>query len=330
MSQGFIIGVADRFHAEARAWLTERLHGRVGARLVEIVSDADLAPCHALIVRSRFALTRERLAKAPELRAVVTATAGFEHLDLNAASERGLRLAYTPDAHTAPAAELTWALALAAARKLNSAWSAQSESRWASREEMLGESLSGRTYGVVGLGRIGRHVGRIAQAFGMKLVAYDPYLDDEAFRNCGAERLALDELIHAADVISLHVPLTDETRRLIHGGHLQHLRDAQVLINTSRGEVLAEDNLITHLKSGGRGLFALDVFAREPLPQDSSLWSHPQVLCTPHVGALTETAFREASLQAASSVLQLLEGQDAPNMLPPRAEWYTYRFANAP
>lgn len=326
MKDGFVVGVADRFHAEARAWLTEKLHGKAGARLIDVKSDAELASCHGLIVRSKFALTRARLAQAPQLRAAVTATAGFEHLDLTAAHERGVRLAYTPDAHTAPAAELTWALALAAARKLNSAWRAQTEARWASRDELLGENLCGRTYGIVGLGRIGRRVGRIAQAFGMKLVAYDPYLDDEVFRDAGAERLALDELILAADVISLHVPLTDESRRLIHGGHLQHLREGQILINTSRGEVLAEDNLLTHLKAGGAGVFGLDVFAREPLPADSPLWSHPQVLCTPHIGALTESAFREASLQAASSLLHLLEGLDAPNMLPPQAEWYSSRF----
>ena len=331
MKAGLSIGIADRFHIEARAWLIEqlRLQQQLGpSRLIDIKSDADLAECDALILRSRYALTRERIGLAPKLRAAVTATAGFEHMDLSAAAARGLRLAYTPDAHTAPAAELTWGLVLAATRKLQPAWRAQSEARWASRNEMLGENLSGRIYGVVGLGRIGRYVGRLAQAFGMKLVAYDPYVDEAIFRQSGAERLSLEELVHSADVISLHVPMSDETRRLVHGNHLQYFREGQILINTSRGEVLAEDDLLEHLKSGGAGVFGLDVFAREPLPADSPLWSHPKVLCTPHVGALTETAFREASLQAASSVLQLLNGQDAPHMLPPTAEWYTSRFAN--
>ncbi len=184
-----------------------------------------------------------------------------------------------------------------------------------------GLQLSAHTYGVIGLGRIGTRVARIAQAFGMKVIGFDPYAEESAFAT--AQRVALEELLKMSDVVSLHVPITRETRRMINRSTLEYIQRDAILINTSRGEVIDEQDLYEALKKGWLKGVGLDVFAKEPLPKDSNLLQMERVVFTPHIGARTEDAYEQASIDAAKQVLLYLKTGDVTHPLPPQALWYT-------
>lgn len=312
-----IVTIADRFSSDAQAWLKSHAFLDVSDRAVP----ERLAETEGLIVRSQTKITRQSLATMPRLKAIATATAGFDHIDIAACAERGIRLAYSPLAHTQPAAELTWALVLACARRLKAADLQVREGEW-DRDALTGLQLSGQTYGVVGLGRIGRTVAALAKAFGMRVVAYDPHRERSYFAECGTEQVGLDELFHFASVISLHVPLTRETRGLIHRERLRRLSADSIVVNTSRGGVINEGELLEHLRGRGPGMFALDVYATEPLPVGSGLLEFPQILLTPHIGAQTQAAFTAVSFEAARNLVALMAGETVQTPLPPKEEWY--------
>lgn len=312
--------VTDRAPEEALIFL--KTQPDVEVTVATDFRNLDLSQVHGLMVRSKTKVDSKLLGQMPNLKAIVTATSGFDHIDLKATAERGLKVGHTPDANAASAAELTWMLVLECARGLSKAQQSLKSGKW-NRDLAMGTQLAGKTYGIVGLGRIGRRVARIARAFEMRVVAYDPYLDDPDFHSVEAERMGLDEVLRCSDVVSFHVPATRQTRRLINQNTIECLHEDAILINTSRGGVIDEDCLMQALRDRQIGAVGLDVFEREPMDQNHSLLQYPQVHVTPHIGARTEEALLASSMEAAHELVRVLRGEDFKASLPPKADWYT-------
>lgn len=274
-----------------------------------------------LIIRSQTKVDAKLLKGFPSLKLVITATAGFDHIDLPACKAAGIIVCHCPASHTASTAELTWGLIMACARRLSEAQRAVQKGDW-DRNKILGVELSGKTLGIIGLGRVGSHVARIGKAFGMKIMAFDPYQEDEVFQPLDIERVSLEELLTQADVVSLHVPLTKETWHLLGEMFLASLSPHAILINTCRGPVVHEKALVQILQANKIGAVGLDVFEYEPLARDSQLLKFNNVVTTPHVGASTREAFEKASLEAYQKVKSFVHGHPLTEVLPPKAAWY--------
>lgn len=289
---------------------------------VQDFKSVDLNKVAGIFTRSKTKIEKRILEQMPNLKAIATATSGFDHIDLVTTSNLGIKVGHVPEANAASAAELTWALVLACARNLKKAESQTRAGKW-SKDLDLGIQLEGKTYGIVGLGRIGKRVAKISQAFGMRLVAYDPYLEDKDFADANAQRCSLEECLRASDVVSLHVPLTRETKRMINSNTFECLHERSILVNTSRGGIVDEDSLLQVLRDKEIGAVGLDVFECEPMDQNHSLLQYPQLLVSPHIGARTEEAYEAASETAARELVKVLRGSDFTHSLPPKTEWYS-------
>lgn len=284
-------------------------------------SATEWSEIEVLIIRSQTKVDAKLLSTLPKLKLVITATAGFNHISLKRCQERGVRVAFCPSSHTASTAELTWGLIIACARRLTEAQKAARAGDW-DRNKLLGTELSGKTLGVVGLGRVGSYVARIAKAFNMKLMAHDPYQEDEVFNSFGVERVSLEELLTQSDIVTLHVPLTSETWHLMGDLYLASLSPEAILINTCRGPVIHENALLQKLQAKRIGAVGLDVFEHEPLSKDSRLFQFPNVVTTPHIGATTQQAFEKASHEAFDKTLEFISGAPLRDELPPTAVWF--------
>lgn len=280
-----------------------------------------LVSAHALLIRSRTRIDEALLKKARQLQVIITCTSGFDHIDLEACTKWGITVMHTPSANIESAAQLTWALTLACATRLQDARTHIETGDWA-RDRVIGLELSGRSHGIIGLGRIGTRVARHAQAFGMSVVAHDPYVDDSVFDKLGVQRLSLEELLHAADTVSAHVPKTLETDGLLNRSLLEKLQRPVIFVNTSRGSVISEKDLVEALDKGWIRAAGLDVFETEPLPPSSPLLKFRQVVTTPHIGANTEEAFFKASQVAAEKLVAFFLNGSTSDTLPPRVPWY--------
>lgn len=280
-----------------------------------------LVSAHALIIRSRTKIDEALLQKARQLQLVITCTSGFDHIDLNATEKWGITVMHTPTANIQSAAQLTWGLVLACVNNLLPAHKMIKAGEW-QRDSITGIELSGRTYGIVGLGRIGSRVADFAQAFGMNVVAYDPYAPDENFERLNIPRLSYEEVLKSADVLSFHAPKTLETEHMLNRSHFEYIHRGIVLINTSRGSVINENDLCEALGKGWLRSVGLDVFEKEPLPRTSNLLTYPNVILTPHIGANTEDAFFKASQIAANKLMAFFIDGSTSDTLPPRAPWY--------
>lgn len=322
----FEVLVTDRFEIEALALLQGDSALKVSKSVAPQPTAEELAQVQGLAIRSRTRVDRDLLALAPKLEVVVTATSGFDHIDLDACEERRIKVMFTPEANVASAAELTWGLVLACARKLNDSHRAVKSGEWR-RETLMGRQLEGKTYGIVGLGRIGSRVARIAQAFGMRVIAFDPYKDDGHFEALGAQRFGLEELFMLSDVVSLHVPASDETKGMIHRYLLDAANRSLILVNTSRGSVVSEQDLVEGLTLGWIAAAGLDVFEREPLPRHSQLLNLPNVIMSPHIGATTGEAFARASWDAAEKVRNFAISRQVSDPLPPADPWWMAGFS---
>jgi D-3-phosphoglycerate dehydrogenase len=321
----FQVLITDRFDEAALSALTGDKRLKVTICPSPHPDAGDLALTEGLIIRSRTTITREFLAQAPKLKVVITATSGFNHIDLDATQERGIAVMHTPEANAQSAAELTWALVLACARHVPQAHQAVKVGNW-KRETLLGTELSHKTYGIVGLGRIGSRVAQFARAFNMKVLAFDPYKNDEHFHRNGAKRTALADLMRLCDFVSLHVPATQETHQLVSETIFEHANPHLVLVNTSRGSAINENNLIDALQAKKIAGCGLDVFESEPVSQSSALLSLPNVILSPHIGATTAQAFTAASVEAAHKMLHFAKTFKTSDTLPPNEKWYRTRF----
>lgn len=280
-----------------------------------------LVSAHALIIRSRTKIDEELLKKARQLQLIVTCTSGFDHIDLDATQKWGVTVMHTPTANIESAAQLTWGLVLSCVNNIQAAHKMVKAGEW-NRDQITGIELAGRNYGIVGLGRIGSRVAELAQAFGMNVVAYDPYQEDDVFERLHIPRLSYEEVLKTADVISFHVPKTLETEHMLNRSQFEYIHRGIVLINTSRGSVINENDLCEALEKGWLRSVGLDVYEKEPLNRNSNLLKYPNLVLTPHIGANTEDAFFKASQIAANKLMAFFVDGSTSDTLPPRAPWY--------
>jgi D-3-phosphoglycerate dehydrogenase len=249
------------------------------------------------------------LAKAKALRVVGRAGVGVDNIDLDAATERGVAVLNAPAGNTVSAAELTMALILCMVRGVAAADASVRAGEWA-RARFNGVELRGRTLGLVGAGRIGGEVAKRSRAFGMRVVAHDPYLTEERAAELQVERATIDVVLTTADVVSLHVPLTDATEGMIDGAALAAMKPTAFLVNVARGGVVDEAALAEALHAGHIAGAALDVFGNEPLEAESPLRRAPNIVLTPHLGASTTEAQELVATEIADAVRAALADGD--------------------
>ena len=273
--------------------------GQQGAELVSALGDAQ-----ALIVRGATKVTAEVLNGAAGLKLVVRAGSGLDNVDAAAARARGIEVRNTPAANAVSVAELVFGLLIALERQLETAAASLRAGRW-ERAKLMGHELAGRRLSLIGFGRIGREVAVRARAFEMPVIAYDPLLEAWPAEFAWVPKVTLEQAIERADVLSLHVPLTKETRGMIDAHVLARLPEGAVLVNLARGGLVDEDALCEALDQGRLRGAALDVFSTEP-PGAHPLIARPDVVVTPHLGASTHEAQRRAGEEAAAIVIESL------------------------
>lgn len=273
--------------------------------LLELIKGAN-----ALVVRSATKVTRELLEAGTDLIVVGRAGVGLDNVDIEAATNLGVMVVNAPESNILSAAEHAFALLLAQARNIPQAHSALVAGRW-ERSKWEGVELHGKILGVVGLGRIGALVAQRAMAFGMHVVAYDPYITEDRARRMGVELLTLDELVARADFITIHLPKTKETTGLFNKELLSRTKRGVRIINAARGGLVVEQDLADAINSGHVAGAALDVFDSEP-STESPLFGIPSVVVTPHLGASTEEAQDKAGEQIAEQIVLALRGDFVP------------------
>jgi D-3-phosphoglycerate dehydrogenase len=288
----------ELLRAEA-GWLVDAKSGRPAPELASALADAD-----ALLVRSATKVTADVLAAAPKLRIVARAGTGVDNVDVAAASARGILVVNAPGANSISVAEHACALMLGLARSVPAADRAMKDSKW-EKKRFLGTELRGKTLGIAGLGRIGQEVAQRARAFGMRVIAHDPFISREIAEGMGVELQAFDEVCAGADFLTLHLPSTAETRHLLNADRFARMKPGVRIINTARGELIDEAALQTALEKGVVAAAALDVFEKEP-PADWALARMPQVIATPHIAASTEEAQELVGLDTAAAVRDFL------------------------
>jgi D-3-phosphoglycerate dehydrogenase len=286
----------------------ETVFAAPGQRLSDLVHDVDG------IVAGTDAFTAQVIEAAPLLKVFGRCGAGYDNIDVEAATRQGIAVTYTPGANRRSVAEHVLALMLNCARLIPQNIASVAAGGW---EQRSGRELDGATLGVIGLGSIGKTVARMALALGMPVVAYDPYLDQGFLAETGVRPRTFDQVLAEADFISLHIFLDDTTRHLINAQALKKMKPGAFLINTARGEVIDEDALADALESGELAGAALDVLKQEPLPADSRLRRLDNLIITAHIGAATTQARSRSSLMAAEQVVDVLCGRTPDNLVNP-------------
>jgi phosphoserine aminotransferase len=269
---------------------------------------ATIGDYEALIVRSGTQVTGDVMDAASKLKVVGRAGTGVDNIDVPEATKRGIVVMNTPGANTVAAAELTMTLLLALTRNIPQAVESMKAGRW-DRKHFMGSELAGKTIGLVGLGRIGQTVGRWCMAFGMRVIGFDPVLSAESAEKAGIEPVSLDAIWSRSDFISLHTPLTPDTRNLVNESTLAKCKAGVRIVNCARGGIINEVDLLEAVKSGHVAGAALDVFRSEPPPPESmELAQHPNIICTPHVGASTKEAQLAVAVDIARQISDALDG----------------------
>jgi D-3-phosphoglycerate dehydrogenase len=277
---------------------------------VDVDGDSDLAETigryDAIIVRSATRVTADLIARADNLKVIGRAGVGIDNVDVEAATRRGIVVANAPESTVISAAEHTIGLLVALTRNIPQAHAALKQGRW-ERKSYGGVELADKTLGVLGFGRIGQQVARRAAGLGMRVMAYDPFVSRDRFRELGVERVEnQDDVYAAADFLTLHLPLTDETRESLNAHAFEKMRDGVRIVNAARGALVDEADLLDALKSGKVGGAALDVFSTEPY--SGPLLELDNVVVTPHLAASTEEAQDRAGVIIAEQVAAALQG----------------------
>jgi len=329
MSHSTKIHITESFHPEVFRAMRLQSHWEVSQGPLHGLDEKAKSQIEILIIRSKTKVDTLLIRELPNLRLIISCTAGFDHIDEAVYQEfPRLTLTHTPGAHTDSAAELTWALLLACVRKLPKAQGAMQKGDW-NREPLRGRQLKGKTLGIVGLGRIGQKVARLAQAFEMRLLAFDPYQEDELFERHGCQRVSYEELLLQSDIVSYHVPRSKETTKMLGPRQVELVQHGLYVINTSRGEVIAPEFIEQGLRENWLLGLGLDVHYKEPLPTETPYLKDERVVCTPHIGAQTEEALFQVSQEAFEKILQFVRGEPLQDSLPPQALWYTHPMGMA-
>jgi len=301
--------VADKISPKGVAYLRQQpglevieAYGSSPEKILELVKDV-----HAIAVRSETKITAAVFAAAPLLKVVGRAGVGVDNVDVEAATARGVIVMNTPGGNTIATAELTFTHILCGARPVPQAAASMKAGQW-DRKSFSGIELFRKTLGVVGLGRIGGEVAKRAQAFGMRVLAYDPYLAPSRAKSMQVEGVTLDEVLKQSDYITVHMPLTDDTHYMIDEAAFEKCRKGLRIFNCARGGIIKESALIAALKSGKVAAAGLDVYEDEPLAADSELRKLPNVTLTPHLGASTAEAQESVGIEIAEQIADVLNG----------------------
>lgn len=257
---------------------------------------------------------------APQLRVISKHGVGVDNIDLVAAAKRGIPVLVASGANAVSVAEHVIALILAAVKRILPLDAGLRAGRW-EKPEFLGRELAGATLGLMGMGSIAIATGRVAKGLDLKLAGYDPYVNDEVFENLGVRRCGtFEELLAHADILSLHCPLTDQTRSILNAGAIGKMPRGSYVINTARGGLIDEAALLEAVQSGHLAGAGLDTFAVEPPPQDHPFWADPRIIVTPHIGGVTREAGARVGVEAVRGIFQILEGEPvAPERIANRA-----------
>ena len=300
--------ICDPVSPKGIALLKERPEFTVTV-LPKPLGEADLIPMvadvTALVVRSETMVTRKVIEAAPNLKVVGRAGVGVDNVDVEAATERGIVVMNTPGGNTISTAELTFSMLMALARKIPQANQSMKQGEW-NRKSFKGVELYNKTLGILGMGRIGSEVARRAIAFGMRVLAYDPYLALSRAKALQVELVEVDELYSRADFITVHMPMGDETRGMINAEAFAKMKEGVSILNCARGGIVNEAALLEAIQSGRVAGAALDVYETEPPPADFPLRSLPQVIMTPHLGASTEEAQVNVGIEVAEAITDYL------------------------
>lgn len=313
MNEPDTIVIATELTDDARAILAEA----DGVQIIEVTPKREavrehLANAQALITRDNLLIDDELLAQGPHLRLIARVSPGISNIDIDAATKRGILVMNTPGASAIAAGEHTIALMLALSRKLVTAHNSLREGYWLlDRKRQAGTQLYKKTLGLIGFGRVGNVVAQRSLAFGMTVLAYDPYISEDTIDD-RVQLIGLKELLQRSDVVSLHVPHTRETREIINADTIAQMKDGARLINTANGRLVNEDVLAEALKSGKLAGMAVDVYAEEP-PYNSPLIGLDTVLHTPRIGDNTIEATQDLSMKVVAQVLDALHDHDYRN-----------------
>jgi D-3-phosphoglycerate dehydrogenase len=296
--------VCDPISPKGIALLQQRPEFQVNV-LPKRLSEAELIPLVAdvvaMLVRSETKVTRKVIEAAKQLRVVGRAGVGVDNIDVDAATQHGVVVMNTPGGNTITTAELSFAMILNLARHIAQAHGSMVQGKW-DRKLYQGVELSGKTLGVLGMGRIGSEVAKRAQAFGMKVLGYDPFLTGERARAIGVELTDLDGVYRNADFISVHMPVTDQTRGMLNAAAFTKMKPGVRIVNCARGEIIVENDLIAALDSGKVAAVGLDVYATEPLPAEHPFRKHAGITLTPHLGASTSEAQEKCGIEVAEVI----------------------------
>jgi len=308
----FTVVVTEPIHMAGMRLLEEE-----GVRVISLPPGADegslrdlAQEADALITRGGIKVTRELMASSPRLKAVGVHGIGCDHVDLEAARELGKIVFNTPTALTETVAEMTMAMMLSLTRRIASADKAVRAGEWSRKYgDLRGTEIMGKTVGIIGLGKIGSAVARRLKPFGVRMVYSDVRENPELERETGIERVAIKELLSKSDIVTLHVPYTSGTYRIISGKEIEMMRDGAFIVNTARGRVIDQGALVEALRRGKVAGAALDVFEEEPLDPGSPLASMDNVILTPHLGASSIEAMERMSVQVADGILKVLHNE---------------------
>ncbi|MFY9638953.1 MAG: phosphoglycerate dehydrogenase [Methanobacterium sp.] len=276
--------------------------------LIDVIKDFD-----AIIVRSRTKVTREVIEASNKLKVIARAGVGVDNVDVQAATERGVMVINAPESTSITVAEHTMGLILALSRKIAIADSSVKNGKW-EKSRFMGIELNGKTLGVIGMGRIGSQVVTRSKAFGMETIVYDPYITEKTASELGVTVVDLETLIKNSDVMTIHVPLTSETKHLIAREQLEMMKNNAFLVNCARGGIINEDDLYEALATGKIRGAGLDVFENEP-PEDSPLLGLDNVVLTPHIAASTSEAQRDAAIIVANEIKKVFMEQSPKNVI---------------
>ena len=300
--QGIALSVADWSGLDGRAAITV---------FNDHLADTDaviarLQPFDIVcVMRERTPMTREVIARLPRLRLIASTATRNASIDIRAAEERGVQVVHTGYSST-PTIELTWALILASARNLVAENVSLRSGGW---QLSVGDDMAGRTLGVLGLGNVGEAVARIGNAFGMKVIAWSQNLTAERAAAAGAELVAKEELFQQADIVSIHVVLSGRTRGLVGAAELTMMKPTARLVNTSRGPIVNEADLLAALRSGKIAGAAIDVFDQEPLPPDHPFRTAPNLLATPHIGYVSRGLYEVFYRDTVANIARWLDAR---------------------
>ncbi len=273
--------------------------------LCDIIGDYD-----ALVIRSGTTVNGQILEHAKKLKIIGRAGVGVDNVDVPVATQKGIIVVNSPGGNTLAAAELTVGLLLALSRNIPQAYCSMMNGEW-NRSKFVGNEVYNKTLGILGLGKIGQEVAKRLQAFGMKVIAYDPFISRDAANAIGVEIVELDECFKRADYISLHLPKNKETLGMISTKQFEMMKDGVRIINVARGGIIDDNALIDALKSGKCAGAALDVFVQEPPDFSSELFKLPNVITTPHLGASTEEAQTNVAIDVAEQIVDVFQGKSA-------------------